>query len=64
VENIGQVPGETTYDSWLRRQSSSFQDEVLGRGKAKLFREGLKMDEFIDRRGNELTIDELIAKLA
>jgi SPP1 gp7 family putative phage head morphogenesis protein len=55
----GQVPADQDYDAWLRRQPRDFQDEVLGKTKAKLFRAGLKMERFVDRRGNELTLDEL-----
>lgn len=58
-ENIGRVPAKTTYDQWLRRQPKGFQDEVLGPGKAKIFRKGQTLDKFVDRRGNELTIGEL-----
>lgn len=61
-ENIGQVPAGTTYNEFLRRQSASFQDEVLGKTKGKLFRTGdLNVQQFIDRSGNELTLSELAA---
>jgi len=44
----------------LKRQPASFQDEVLGKTKAKLFREGgLNVDQFVDRAGNELTLSQL-----
>lgn len=59
---VGQVPGDTTYDAWLRRQSTAFQNEVLGVRKAQAFRKGLKLDQFLDRRGSELTLDQLEAK--
>lgn len=62
-QNIGQVPAKTSYDAWLRTQSNSFQNDVLGRGKAELFREGLTLDRFVDRLGNELNLDQL-AELA
>ncbi|MEI4473563.1 phage head morphogenesis protein [Frigidibacter sp. MR17.24] len=55
----GQVPGDQTYDGWLRRQSNEFQADVLGVEKAKLFRDGMKLDRFVDRAGRELTLDEL-----
>lgn len=55
----GQVSAELNYDAWLRQQPVSFQDEVLGRSKGRLFRAGLKMDRFIDRGGNELTLEQL-----
>lgn len=57
--NIGQVPADVDYDTWLRRQPTSFQNEVLGPTRAKAFRKGLKLDKFVDRAGNELTLDEL-----
>jgi hypothetical protein len=58
--NIGQVPARTNYDDWLRKQPKSFQAEVLGPGRAKLFREGMKLDKFVDRDGGELTLSQLM----
>ena len=55
----GRVPASTTYDEWLRRQPTEFQDEVLGLKKAKVFREGLHLDRFIDQTGRELTLKQL-----
>ena len=55
----GQVPSDTTYDDWLRRQPKAFQDDVLGIKKAALFRSGVKVDKFVDRKGREFTLDEL-----
>jgi hypothetical protein len=58
--NIGRVPATTTYQEFLKKQSPKFQDEVLGEKKGKLFREGgLKVDQFVDRAGNELSLDQL-----
>lgn len=60
AENIGQLPAATTYQDWMARQPRAFQDEVLGVTKARLFREGrLTLDDFVDRSGRELTLDEL-----
>lgn len=36
----GQVSASTTYEGWLRDQSAAEQDEILGPGRAKLFRAG------------------------
>ncbi len=59
-ELIGQVPAGTSYEEWLRKQPRSFQEDVLGKTKAKLFADGkLPLDKFIDRVGNELTLKEL-----
>lgn len=58
-DRIGTVPADLTYDGWLRGQPVEFQNEVLGRSKAALFRRGLKIDRFVDRSGRELTVPEL-----
>lgn len=55
----GQVPASLTYGQWLQRQSNAFQDEVLGKGKAELFRSGIPIERFTDRSGNELSLKQL-----
>lgn len=58
--NVGRVPADVNYNDWLKRQSQQFQEEVLGVTKARLFREGrVTLDQFVDRRGNELTLAQL-----
>jgi len=50
----------TTYESWLRRQPASFQDDVLGVSRGALFRRGrLPLSNFIDLSGKTLTLEEL-----
>lgn len=50
----------TTYQSWLARQPASFQDEVLGVTRGRLFRRGgLNLSKFVDQSGKTLTLDEL-----
>lgn len=57
---IGPVPAHLNYEDWLRKQPAAFQDQVLGTKKAKLFRDGkMSLDRFVDRQGEELTLDEL-----
>jgi SPP1 gp7 family putative phage head morphogenesis protein len=58
----GQVPAGQNYDSWLRerdKKKPEFVDEVLGKGKAELFRNGMTVDKFVDKSGRELTLAEL-----
>lgn len=55
----GQVPAGQDYDAWLRKQPREFQDEVLGKTKGDLFRNGTKLDRFVDASGREYTLDEL-----
>jgi SPP1 gp7 family putative phage head morphogenesis protein len=62
-EMVGPVPADTTYNEWLKSQSKTFQDDTLGTTKAKLFRDGgLQLDKFVDRNGNELTLEQLASK--
>lgn len=58
-DRIGTVPADLVYDDWLRGQPVEFQNEVLGRSKAVLFRRGLKLDRFVDVTGRQLTTDQL-----
>ena len=61
----GQVAASITYGEWLRKQPKHVQEDVLGVKKAKLFKDGnLKIDRFVDNKGEELTLDELRAKEA
>ena len=54
------VSANTNYGSWLKKQPSGFQDEVLGVNRANLFRNGgLSIDKFVDTSGMEYTLDEL-----
>lgn len=55
----GQVAQDLSYDGWLRTKPQAFQDDVLGKKKAELFRAGLTLDRFVSRAGDELTLDEL-----
>lgn len=59
-ELTGRVPGKTTYQQWLTRQSASFQDDVLGATRGKLFRKGgLTLDRFVNRSGDEIPLGQL-----
>jgi len=61
----GQVPESVTYQDWLKGKPAAFQDDVLGPTKGKLFRDGgLALDRFVDRKGHELTLQELRQKEA
>lgn len=56
----GQVPAETTYADWIKKQSAQRQDDILGPTRGKLLREGgLALDRFADDRGRWLTLDQL-----
>lgn len=62
-EMTGRVPASTNYGDWLKAQSVDFQNEILGKTKAKLFRDGgLTLTHFVDKDGSTLTLAELAAK--
>jgi len=47
ADGAGQVSTKTTYYTWLKTQPASFQDEIIGRTRGKLLRNGgLTSDEF------------------
>lgn len=59
-ELIGNVPAKTTYQEWIKNQSREFQDDVLGKTKARLFRTGqVNLSKFVNRSGDELTLSQL-----
>lgn len=54
------VRDTTNYEKWLRRQPVAFQEEVLGKAKATLFRRGnLSIGRFVDDSGKVLSLQEL-----
>lgn len=61
----GTTPGPISYQEFLQRQPVWFQEDVLGKTKAQLFRKGgLTLDRFVDQRGKELTLGQLAKREA
>lgn len=59
-EKIGRVPAKVTYEQWLRRQSTEFQNEVLGPTRASMWRQGaVPLDRFVDASGKKLSLEAL-----
>jgi SPP1 gp7 family putative phage head morphogenesis protein len=57
---VGRVPADTTYQQWLGGQSASFQNEVLGPTRGRLFRAGeLDLKGFVDNSGQQFTLRQL-----
>lgn len=64
-ELVGRVPADVNYQDFLKRQSASFQNDVLGNTKGQLFRRGgLTVDNFVNRVGDELTLSQLARRHA
>lgn len=58
----GQVPETQTYQTWLKKQSFEFQNDVLGKSRAEMFRNDMPLDRFVDDSGKTYTLAELKAK--
>ena len=59
-ELTGRVDSNVKYDEFLKRQSIAFQEEFLGKTKAKLFRDGnLPLKNFVDKNGKTYSLREL-----
>ena len=60
ADGAERIDSDTNYEAWLRRQPASFQDEVLGRERGKLFRDKkLKLERFVDDNGKPIPLDQL-----
>lgn len=56
----GQVPEDTTFKTFLEGKSKEFQDEVLGKGKAELWRQGkINLVQLVDQTGNPIPLKDL-----
>lgn len=58
----GQVSADTKYEDWLKAQPAAAQSEVLGPGRAKLFREGkVSLRDMVKSDGRRVRLDDLAA---
>lgn len=56
----GYVAADLTFDAFLRSKPPEFADEMLGKGRAELWRSGkITLNQLLDQRGNPLTLAEL-----
>jgi SPP1 gp7 family putative phage head morphogenesis protein len=55
----GQVAETETYQTWLAKKSPEFQDDVLGKSRGEMFRNGTTLDRFVDDSGKQYTLEQL-----
>lgn len=56
----GYVAADLTFDAFLRSKPPEFADQMLGKGRAELWRSGkITLNQLLDQRGNPLTLAEL-----
>lgn len=59
----GPVAASTTFDDFLNRKGTDYQDEMLGAGRADLWRDGkITLRDLVNGQGRPLTLEELQAK--
>lgn len=62
ASSSGPVAGDTTFNEYLKRQGYAFQNEVLGPGRADLWRKGrITLQDLISGTGRPLTLKQLQA---
>ncbi len=58
----GQISVKTTFADYLTRKGKAFQDEVLGPGRAELWRNGtITLNQLLSKTGSTLTLEQLKA---
>lgn len=61
ASSLGPIDADSTFDDYLKRVSVKQQDEMLGKGRAKLWRDGkISLGQLLDGEGRELTLKELL----
>jgi SPP1 gp7 family putative phage head morphogenesis protein len=59
----GQISAGTTFEQFLDRKGAAFQESVLGKGRAELFRSGkISLSDLTNGNGKPLTLAQLRAK--
>ena len=59
----GQVASATDYQSWFKSRTQAQQDDILGKGKAQLWRNGkITMQDLLNQAGRPMTLSQLQAK--
>jgi hypothetical protein len=60
----GQIPADISFKDWLAKKPVAFQDKLLGKKRAQLWRDGkITLTQLVDFRGNPLTIEQLEARI-
>lgn len=62
ASDLGQIPADTSFNSFLNRHSKEYQDELLGKGKAEMWRSGkITLSDLVSQNGRPLTLAQLQA---
>jgi hypothetical protein len=65
ASSSGPISAKTTFADYLKMKGEDYQNEVLGKGRAELFRQGkLSPRDLVDMSGRQLKLSDLKAKYA
>jgi hypothetical protein len=65
ASDLGPIDRKTTMDQFLKMHDTEWQDEMLGKGKAKLWRDGkITLQQLVSGEGRELSLAQLKALAA
>ena len=63
ASDMGQIESDTTFSEFLKRHDDNYADDLLGPGRAKLWREGkITLTDLMGQHGRPLTLSQLKAK--
>ena len=63
ASDLGQIPSDTTFDAFLKRHDAAYVDDLLGPGRAKLWRDGkITLTDLLGQTGRPLTLEQLKKK--
>lgn len=63
ASDLGQIKSDTTFDAFLKRHDAAYVDDLLGPGRARLWRDGkITLQDLLSQTGRPLTLEQLKKK--
>ena len=60
ASDLGQIKADTTFDEFLKRHDKNYADDLLGPGRAEMWRKGkITLQDLVSGNGRELTLKQL-----
>ena len=60
ASDLGQIPADTSFEDFLNRHDSAYLNNILGKGRADLYRrKKITLSQLVDGYGRELTLEQL-----
>lgn len=60
ASDLGQIKADTTFKQFLNMHDDKYADELLGKGRAEMYRDGkITLQDLVNGQGRELSLSEL-----